>query len=387
MATPDFLAQDDTTFTSIRYFTEADPYYYVIDNRPLQDIETNLKDARKGGGDAARRAAVLNSLGMNVLSGALLPGAVNQSFITGLPVIKISDTVARIYPGAYYEARAISAGNADVVMKQALSVSNNDFTLTSPVSGGTSIIYTVEGEFVELSSGAMLTSKLPYLDNINNYLPSTLINGELKLTLLSGVAANTGSEVPAATTNGKFPIYNITLVQGTAGYTVKMHTNAPKSRRLNTASALIPTTGTAAIANDMSVVNLANAATQGIQIPLSIKDNNLNPYLPLKIKVLFTSSVGSGDVVFRTRYKGFSDGDLTTTVLITGANSAVTVGAANTIKVAEIETVPNTEFATFNAGVWSISKEYLNMVFERVGADAGDTNTGVVSIVRVDLTQ
>ena len=113
-----YAPQDDTTFTAIRYYTQFDPYFYTVDNRPLQDVETNLKAIRSGGAEAARRAVLIDSLGMSTLYQTLFPkvtGVVRT--MTGLNIsIPVANSLT-VSAGAVYEARAINDNVATTVVK------------------------------------------------------------------------------------------------------------------------------------------------------------------------------------------------------------------------------------------------------------------------------
>lgn len=392
MSTPTFLPQDDTNYSTVRFYTQLDPYFYTVDNRPLQDLETNLKAARSGGGDSARRAAAMLGLNISEIISELFAGQNQTTSLSGLQLYKTGANSVRVGPGAYYELRNINAAITDQVLKQALATANSDFTLTYPVTAGTSQVYTIEGQYIELDATTMGASALPYLDASNQYLPSVLMHGELRMTLLPGVAATTGSEVPPATTSGKFPIYNITLTQGSTTFKVELHANAPSPRGL--ARTVIPTTlasGGASVGsvNEMQMFTFANAATNGIMLPSTIRELSVNPYKPIKVKLTFSSTVTGGNASFRLRYKGFAVDDLTTAAVTTTAldNIAITA-AANAVQTYTMAvTIPVSEFAGFVSNTWVVNKEFLNIIVERVGADVLDTNTGNTQVMSVMLVQ
>lgn len=394
---PDFVSQNDSNFTAIRYYTQFDPYYYVIDNRPLQDIETNLKSIRSGGSDAARRAAILNSLN---LSGVLrdlysAPSGVSSAtkMVTGLNVSVPSNNLIRVSPGAAYELRGINVNVTDNVMKQALSLKSTDFTLTPPAGVGTSMVYTIEGEFVELTSSTLPSTQLPLLDATNEFLPSTIIQGELKLSLLAGTAAVTGSEVPAATTAGKFPLYNLTMTQGVINPRVWAHDNAPYIKGLNqsaTAVAIPADNATLQVVNWIPTVTMSTTGTSSIIIPLKNFKKELNPFEPIRFKITFSSSSASGNLALRAVYKGFQSGESHMAAYTTGPIETVAVtGGANSIQTIATTTavVPVSEIAGFVNNVWSVNKDYISIALQRVGDDAGDTNSGLLNLFEVVLFQ
>lgn len=396
---PDFVKQDDSNFTDVRYYTQFDPYYYVIDNRPLQDIVTNIKSARSGGGDAARRAVILNSLHASAMYADLysppnLSHLTGTGVITGLAVSVPSLNTLTIAPGAYYESRNVSTSVLDNVMKQALSTKGATFNLTAPATVGTSMIYTVEGEFSEITSTSMNTTTLPNLDKDNAFLPSTIIHGELRLYLNAGTAVASGTEVPPTTTVGRFPIYNVTLVQGTANPTkIEAHANAPYRKGLNQHTAPVTIAAdpaTTSIVNEMSVWTLPASGTSNLILPTFNVSKDLNPYKPVRVKLTFSSSATGGNIQLRLRYKGFISGEAHTTALTSGATGLAAVsGAINSVQTVTTTTavVPVTEFAGLVSNKWVVNKEHLAIVLQRLGDDAGDTNTGTMTLLSAVLVQ
>jgi hypothetical protein len=398
MSTPDFVPQNDSNFTAIRYYTAQDPYFYTVDNRPLQDIETNLKADRSGGSDAGRRAALLGSLNLASILSDYYAIPTYSSAVRSMGGLQVSTPTANsitIGPGAVYESRQVSTTVTDVIMKQALMTKSVTFNLTPPVTAGTSIVYTIEGTFVELTQSNMASTQLPNLDSSNTYLPSTLTHGELVLSVNAGTAATTGTQVPPSTTAGKFPIYNITFTQGVTNPTVALHSSGPWARSMFdriTPVALASGGATVGVTNEMPTVTFADGSTTGIMLPtVGGSISQLNPFKAIKLKLVFASTASSGNVVFRLRYGGFTTSDLITATLTTGSNEAIAItGSANAVQTYTTATaiVPNTVFAGFNGNsVWSVIKDKVNIILERVGGDASDTNTGSVVLLSTTLLQ
>jgi hypothetical protein len=396
MATPDFVPQNDGNFTSIRYYTATDPYFYTVDNRPLQDIETNLKANRSGGADAARRASYLGSVNLAAALADLYSVPLDSAApraLTGLAVSNPSTNVIRVGPGAVYESRQTSTSIADVIMKLAQITKTSDFTLTAPVTGGTSIVYTIEGTFVELTTVTLATSQLPNMDSTNAYLPSNLTHGELQLSLNTGTAATTGTEVAPGTTAGKFAIYNITLTQGSSVPYIWAHANAPYIKGLHsrvTPVALTSGGATAGMTNEMPSFAFPDASTTGVALPLVGSTIALNPYKPIKVKVTFVSTVSAGNIVLRLRYSAFGNGDIIANAATTTNNEVIAVtGAGNATQTVTFTTalMPNSAFAGLVSNAWTVTKDKLSIVLERVGAHASDTNTGSLVVLQVALIQ
>jgi hypothetical protein len=392
MSTPDFLPQNDTNFTDVRFYTALDPYFYTVDNRPLEDLQTNIKAARTGGGDSGRRATASLALNLAEVMSEMFTAQNQTTAISGLQVYRTGANAARVGPGAYYELRNISATVTHQVLKQALVTANTDFAITAPVGAGTSLVYTVEGQFYELNDTTMPATQLPYMDASNIYLPSTLVHGELRLTLLSGTAATTGTEVPAATTAGKFPLYNITIAQGSNTFKVELHANAPRPKALarNVTATPLPSGGTTAgTVNEMVMQTFVNASTTGVMLPSVLHENNVSPYMPIKVKMTFTSTVTGGAASFRLRYKAFSAAELTSVAGTTTALDNISISAAaNGVQTyTTVVSVPPSEFAGFVSTAWVVNKEYLNVIVERVGGDSLDTNTGSTQVLSFALVQ
>ena len=395
-ANPDFVAQTDANYTTVRMYTAFDPYFYTVDNRPLQDLETNIKAARTGGGDAARRAALMGSINLSAVMADIFSVSNTSSAIrtaSGLKISNPSTNVIRVSPGAVYEARNMSLTVSDNLMKQAVITKNTDFTVNPITSAGYSVVYTIEGQYYDLTSSNMTSTSLPGLDSTNIYLPSNLIQGELRLTIVIGAAALTGTQLPATTTTGNFPIYNLTFTNGTTQPKVTAHSNAPylKGFSKHSTPVVLPSGGaTSTFANEMPVMTFADAFITGVHLPITDNIKSLNPYLPIKLKLTIASSVASNSVAMRLRYKGYQANEVYTNSLTTGTVEAITIGATNALQTytTAIAIIPNTEFAGFVNNVWVINKEKLNIILERIGTDAvNDTNTGLVSLFGVVLFQ
>lgn len=396
MATPDFVAQNDSNFTPIRFYTAQDPYFYTVDNRPLQDIESNLKANRSGGSDAGRRAALLGSLNLAAVLADLYAIPSESAAVRGMSGLEVtvpSTNLVRVSAGAVYEKRAVSTSISDVVMKMALCTKSTDFNLTAPVTVGTSVIYTVEGAFVELVDANLSSTQLPNLDSTNTFLASTLTHGELRLTLNAGIAATTGTQVAPATSPGKFPIYNIVLTQGTTAPHIEAHANAPYIKGLYQGSTPVAlTTGgaTLGVTSEMPSATFADAAITGVMLPITSSIKNLNPFLPIKVKLTFVSTAATGNFVTRLRYASFKTSDVIAVASATTNNDVVAVtGAANALQTFTTinAVVPNSAFAGLNGTSWTVLDDKINVVFERVGNHASDTNTGSMVLLQAILFQ
>ena len=392
--TATFVPQDGTNFTAIRYYTQFDPYFYSVDNRPLQDIETNLSNMRTLGGDSSRRAVMINAIASAISYARVFPDVKNGRVADGLKITSPSTNTLRIAQGSTYEYKATSDTITTNVVKQAIFFGTQDFTFTPPATAGQSLVYTIEGTYTEFTAATMPTSGVPYVDSSNTYLPSTLLNAELKLSLNStGVPATTGTEQPPTTTAGTFPIYNVTFINGTALPVIKVHANGPTFRGLSLVPDVEPHTtngATSSILQDAVAFTFADAVTNSIVIPLTLDSSTVNPYKPITLKLTWSPSVTAGNFSMQLAYKASTSNDLITTARVSTSIEVVPVTAvgdaiqSNTLVTAII---PNTEFAGFSSGTWGLIKDRMTIVLSRLGADVNDTNTGTLRLFEVKVLQ
>lgn len=388
MSTPDFLPQNDSNYAPVRFYTQLDPYYYTVDNRPLQDLEANIKAARTGGGDSARRAAAILGLNISAVMSDLYSTPDRTTIATGLDVFRPSANVARIGPGAVYDSRTINTTNTDKVLKQALITESTNFNVPAPVTTGTSIVYTVVGDFVELVDANLSTSHIPYVDASNVFLSSTLIHAELRLRLVSGVAVTTGSEVPP-TINTGIPLYNLTVAQGSTDFKVSMHASAPYIKGANMlVQVIMPgVSGGASVEfiGDTPTCKMPPGTLSTIALPGVLKSHNVNPYKPIRLKIEYTATTPGGNFTSAIRYKAFGVNELVTPLKPGVLEVIPVLGSAGSVNTySTIAGVPVTEFAGFINNQWVINKEFLSIVFDRTAATG---NAGNINILSVTLIQ
>lgn len=391
MSTPDFVAQNSTNFTTIRYYASEDPYYYTVDNRPLTDIETNLVALRQYGADGARRAIMLETLSSALRLRELAPIPSGYTYrAMGFQVGYPSTGQVTVGQGAILLSETTAVSLTSSILKAAALLDTQTFSTPAPGTAGQSIVYTIEGQIYDLTTTNMATSALPYVDSNNNYLTSTLFTKELKLTLNTGVAATTGTEAAPSTTSGKFPLYNVTATNGSTSVRVWAHPNSPYFKGINRRvlfENMASGGGTATQINLTNVVQLADGATSGVMVQVPLEE--LNPFNSLRLKIGFIPSAASNNMVFRVRTLGLSSGDSASGGYTSQANEtlAITAGASALQLSTLTTTIPNTLFAGSVSNIWSVNKDRLTLLLERVGADGSDTNTGTASISDVILFQ
>ena len=117
---------------------------------------------------------------------------------------------------------SIPADTADLVVKMGINMGATEFSLTAPSSVGQSLIYLVEGSFLEADSDPVV---LPYYNASNpvqtfsgpannGATQNTLRTQRVQLQVKAGVPANTGSQTPPAVDAGWTGLYQITLAYG-----------------------------------------------------------------------------------------------------------------------------------------------------------------------------
>lgn len=391
MTTPAFVPQDSGSLTTVRYFTQYDPYYYTVDNRPLQDLAANITTISSGGGDSARRALLLTELGLAEVFRSLYTGGA-AGYVTGLSVVTPGANTVRINPGALYSLDTVNTTVTTSVLKQALSLLTQDFTTTPPGSAGQSQDYLLQIQLSTLTTANMDTSALPFLDNTNTFLPGLLLNGELKFNLKAGAAAATGSQVTPTADAGWTPLYVFTATNGSSTPTVKYATGCPSYSKLSTTAAITyPSTGNATITNvsGVPVSTFADASTLGIAIPIHTQTGTINPYAPIKLTLVYSSSVNTGNAQVQLSYLSLATGGSTggaatslTAEVVAAPATANTIGTATLTGV-----IPNTAFASFLSGSWVVTAQKLYLSLVRNGSAGPDTMAGNLFIHDVIISQ
>lgn len=221
MATPEFVSTEQG-LDEVRYYTPLDPYYYAVDNRPLQDLGGNSETIVKGT-DAARRATLIQALtASSVLSG--LFGSVSSDFVLGLGLTNPVTGTLVLGRGAILLPQALNSTDARVVTKVAALPVDYSLVAPHPVTAGKEVKFLVQIRYKDLSG----SSDFPYYDVTNALLPSTLINGEIEVGLVTGTEANTGSASAPPATSGWTPLFVVTAVNGSPTATIERHSSAPK---------------------------------------------------------------------------------------------------------------------------------------------------------------
>ncbi len=223
MSTPTFT-QTSSSKQSVRLYTELDPYYYTIDNRPLQDLDAN-SDSLSSAADAGRRATLIEALGLSsVLSG--LVGSTTQ--VLGLQASATTISTVTVSPGALLYPNAISTGNTSQILRFSASPLAVVLNTPAPATLGRELTYLIQATSNDFSG----SSTYPNFDGTNTFLPSTLLNGYLTLSVLVSAEADTGTSVAPTATPGSIPLYTVVSVSGAPLPVLSISATAPA--RLNT---------------------------------------------------------------------------------------------------------------------------------------------------------
>lgn len=226
MSTPTFNPTAEQ-FDVVRLYTELDPYYYTIDNRPLQDIVENVNSLGFSS-DAARRAVLIESIGTSaVLSG--LFGSTKK--VIGLRASATTASTVTVDPGALVTPGNISVADTRQVLRVGASPLPVVLNCPAPVTLGREFTYIIQAKFNDLSG----VQTYPNYDGANTFLPATLLNGSLTVDIIVGAEANTGASVAPTVTPGYDAMYTVVSVAGAPFPVVTL--NAASPTRLNTVSA------------------------------------------------------------------------------------------------------------------------------------------------------
>lgn len=226
MSTPTFNPTAEA-FDDVRLYTELDPYYYTIDNRPLQDIVGNVTSLGSSS-DAARRAVLIEALSSSsVLSG--LFGSTKK--VAGLRAAATTASTLTVDPGVMVLPGDISAGDTRQVLRVGASPLPTVLNCPAPVTLGREYTYLVQVKFNDFTG--VLT--YPNYDGANEFLPSTLLNGYLTVNIIVGAEANIGASVAPTVTPGFDALYTVVSAAGAPLPVLSL--NAASPARLNTISA------------------------------------------------------------------------------------------------------------------------------------------------------
>ncbi len=385
MTTPAFNPIS-TLFNSVRLYTQFDPYYYTVDNRPLNDMLNNTS-TMSNGVDAARLTTLLNSLNANLLDTAVNGDGYNV--MLGLTPSSPASLTLRIGVGAFYKPLAVNNSISQTILKKAILQEPTDIVYTAPGTGGHSIVHTIECRYVDISAS---TTNSNFVDSGNSVQFDTCLDGILELQLISGTSAATGSEAVPATTSGWTPLYNIHVANGASTYSkIYAHENSP---RLYVGTGLkkeltltIPAAAGATSVTTLSPIpafQFAEGSDQSVVGVFTVSGTDLNPFKDIIATVEYTSSVNTGNFAFAMSYCVIKEGDTMSTVSFTSPVSYETLtppGTANYL-------VTNTLAAKIPGHVLQNAKMVAVKLTRLSSTQSGvDTSTGNMLVTGAVLTQ
>lgn len=207
MSTPSFKPSNGE-FSTVRYFTDKDPYHYTVDNRPVGDVASNVGELVKAT-DAARRATILEAIGTSAINASTL-GASEKT--VGLHASVISGYTVSISRGVLITLQAMSEAVADEVVKIAALPSPSTATLSAPTTAGRETPYLIQIRYASYGSAPSVA----YEDPLNIYLPSTMLNGKLEISVVQGAEADTGTSIAPTVVPGWIPLYLVVSAFGNA---------------------------------------------------------------------------------------------------------------------------------------------------------------------------
>jgi len=394
MSTPAFIPQDTSAIPAVRFYTQFDPYYYSTDNRPLQDLDTNVRLTAGQGGDSARRAVILTELALGEVFRQLFTTSNASGYVTGLGVTSPTGTTLTVQPGSWYQLAALNDSISTQVLKQSLLLAPAALTIPAPTVSGQSINYLVQISASSLTSTNMLTSALPLLDSTNPMLPGLLVNGELLVGIKAGVSAVTGSQVTPTADAGYTALYVVTSTYGSASPSVQLSPagSPPSMPGLNHAPVIqYPLSGAATpvAVGGIPVASCPQSVATSVAVSTTIQGKQINPFAPIKVSLLVSSTGVSGVPQVQLKYLAMAEGGSTSAavVTLTAETFAIPTTANTLLTYTMTATVPASAFASFVSTVWKVTADKVTFTVTRNGNVGADTLASPLYIHDIILSQ
>jgi hypothetical protein len=392
MTTPAFVPQSTANIPAVRFYTQFDPYYYSVDNRPLTDLDTNIRSVATSGGDSSRRAVLLTQLGLSEVFRQLFTSASGSPTAVGLGMTNPTGTTIQILPGAIYSLDFVNTSVSTQVLKQFLLLSSVQLSIPAPATTGQSINYLVQAALTTEDNTTMLTSALPFVDATNTLLPGCLLNGELKISIKAGTAATTGTQATPTADSGNIPLYIVTSTYGVATPTVVLSTaaSAPVIQGYNaTHNIIYPTTGAATTTSvgGLPIATMPSGSTTSVVATIATANKPINPFAPLKVSLLVSSPATSGNAQVQLQYLSMAEGGSTTASAVSLTAETISVpGTANTLLTKALTgSIPPSAFASFVSNTWKVSADKINLTISRNGGS--DTLSNVLYVHDIIISQ
>lgn len=239
--TPDFTTVS-SNLSTVRLYTEMDPYIYSVDNRPLQDLDDNSRVLAQ-----AVDAAITTSLTKEVLGAAFDAGVVGfDTHLLGLNATNPSVGVLSLSPGILMIKAQVSTSDTREILKRAGSPMTTLVSVAAPAEVGQEVKYLIQVRYRDFDT----TTDFPTYLKANQFSSEGILNGWLEISALSGVPAAIGASVAPAVDVGWLPVYEITARSGDTTVTV-----APAASAVDRTSKLLQT-------SDVSLAAFGNSLSQ-----------------------------------------------------------------------------------------------------------------------------
>ena len=196
-------------FTAIRWYTQLDPYFYSVDNRPLTDLNTN-QIALAVGVDSVRNIEMASTYAL----GKILSNFGSSSGFLLANKMTFSNLAITIPAGLVAVPENASTTDTTSVLKMGLM---NDFThtFTAPSTSGFSQNILLEASFADITG----SESLPILDTGNNQTVGGTFLGAAAINVNAGTAAATGTQSDPTPTAGYITLARIVITNGDTALT------------------------------------------------------------------------------------------------------------------------------------------------------------------------
>lgn len=192
----------DQSLTPVRFYTQQDPYFYTVDNRPLTDLDANDQVLGEG-----IDASFSNLRLVQAELGRILGAMVGTS--TGLytATFQINGLIFTIPRGFLTYTGQYSASDPRTVFKFAFMYNDFSYTVNTPGTGN-SKEFLVEYTFRDTKS---TDSEVPYLNDTNPFGLEGVIGGVVELRVKEGLPATSGTQVIPSLDSGYYELATINV--------------------------------------------------------------------------------------------------------------------------------------------------------------------------------
>lgn len=289
MSTP--ILQDPTSeFQPVEFYTDKDPYYYVIDNRPLRNLDANI----------AQLAGSLDGVSRSVLTEAVAASAEDAGLYKvgtktlGLEAFQYSEGVFSLTPGVLFQSASINSGDSTQVLKKASYPVSTAISVPNTVTSGKERNYLIQVRLVDGGDG----NPSFYDDGTNPTTAQTLFNGKLEVAAVAGSDANIGSATVPAVTSGWIPMYVVKRTFGVTDMAISSHVNAPPRATLANGTAVEGVVVEATAARTITDADAGSfiTTTSSSSVTITIPAQAVTPWADST--EIFVEQLGTGQVTF-----------------------------------------------------------------------------------------